>query len=192
MQALVNDAREWCNGRMALLRLPLWLYLAYIGVRQFTSPVEYNSLFGGINLGIHEGGHLLFRAFGEFIHIAGGTIAQLGAPLITMALFFKQRDYFGVAVALGWLSTNLINVGVYMADAQDMVLPLVTVGGSGDQIVGHDWRYLLTKTGLLSYDKGLGLLTRGLGTLAMLVALAAGAWLMWEMSRADGKRRMMV
>ena len=136
-----NDAREWCNGRIWVVRVPLWLYLIYAGVHQFRDPIGYCSLFGGINLGIHEGGHLLFRFFGEFICVAGGTIAQLSAPLITAGIFFWQRDYFGICVALGWLSTNLIGVGVYMADAQDMLLPLVTVGGGSENaVVGHDWR----------------------------------------------------
>lgn len=174
---------------MWFLRAPVWLYLAYVGVQQFMAPVEYCSIFGGINLGIHEGGHLLFRIFGEFICVAGGTLAQLGAPLISMFIFLKQRDYFGIAFCFGWLSTNLVNVGVYMADAQDMILPLVTVGGGGEnQVVGHDWRYLFTKLGLLEHDKTIGMLTRGMGSCAMLVALAAGGWLMWEMYKSDWTR----
>jgi len=189
--ALITDARDWCNGRMWFVRIPLWLYLAYVGWNQFNSPVYYCSLFGGINLGIHEGGHLLFRFAGEFICVAGGTLAQLAAPIITLWIFFKQRDYFGIAVALGWLSTNLINVGVYMADAQDMVLPLVTVGGgSENQVVGHDWRYLFTKLGVLGSDKAIGFLTRATGSGIMLLALVFGAWLMWEMAISDGKRQM--
>lgn len=191
LAAKALDARDWCNGRLWFVRLPLWIYLAYVGVQQFLDPVGYSSLFGGINLGIHEGGHLLFRFVGEFICVAGGTIAQLSAPLIAMFIFYKQRDYFGIAVAMGWLSTNLVGVGVYMADARDMALPLVTVGGgSENQVVGHDWRYLFTKLGLLEQDKLIGMLTRGLGSLTMLAALALGAWLIWEMFRSDGKRRM--
>lgn len=189
----VADMRDWCNGRMWFLRVPLWLYLAYVGYHQFLNPIYYNSLFGGINLGIHEGGHLLFRIFGQFICVAGGTVAQLSAPIISMWLFLKQRDYFGIAVCLGWLSTNLIGVGVYMADAQDMQLPLVTVGGgSENQIVGHDWRYLFTKLNLLEQDKSIGLLTRGLGSITMLVALLFGAWLIYEMYSSDGIRKLKV
>lgn len=187
---LIADARDWCNGRMWLVRLPLWLYLLYVGVNQFQHPIDYCSLFGGINLGIHEGGHLLFRFLGQFICVAGGTIAQLSAPLITVGIFFSQRDYFGICVAFGWLSTNLIGVGVYMADARDMLLPLVTVGGGGEnQVVGHDWRYLFTKLGVLEHDKTIGMLTRGMGSLSMLAALLGGAWLLWRMCRSDGLRK---
>lgn len=191
LESVIADARDWCNGRMWFPRVPLWLYLAYVGARQFASPELYCSLFGGINLGIHEGGHLLFRFAGEFICVAGGTLAQLSAPVISAWIFAKQRDYFGIAVCLGWLSTNLVNVGVYMADARDMALPLVTVGGgSENQVVGHDWRYLFTHLGVLEFDTTIGFLTRALGSGVMLAALIAGAWLIWEMARSDGKRRM--
>ena len=45
---------------------------------------HYYGLFDGINLGIHEGGHLLFRPFGEFLCIADGTICQLAAPGVSI------------------------------------------------------------------------------------------------------------
>ena len=179
------DISEWCTGRSWAVRLPLWLFFAYVGARQFADNM-YPSLFGGINLGIHEGGHLLFRAFGEFLCIAGGTILQLAAPLISMFVFLKQRDYFGIAICFGWLSTNLINVGVYMSDALDMALPLVTVGDNGG-LVTHDWRYLFTKLGLLSQCRTVGWLTIQLGNLSMLVCLAGAAWLMWKMFAAPKK-----
>src|SRR5271167_2477688 len=119
MSRWTTHVREWCKGKSALLRLPLLIYFAYVGYRQYEEPVDYNSIFGAINLCIHEGGHLLARPFGnEFFHIAGGTILQLAAPLICMAILLRQGDHFGVPFSLGWLSTNLINVGVYMADAR--------------------------------------------------------------------------
>jgi hypothetical protein len=187
IQRLLADVWNWCQGRMWIVRAPLLAYLAYVGVRQFLSPLEYNSIFGGINLGIHEGGHLLFHFAGEFVCVAGGTIAQLSAPVIAMFGLLKQRDYFGIAFCVGWLSTNLISVGVYMADARDQVLPLVTVGGGSGEII-HDWHYLFTKLGVLAHDKTIGLLTRGLGSGVMLFALIAGGWMLWEMFRSESKR----
>jgi hypothetical protein len=162
--------------------VPVWLYLAYVGVEQFQHPLEFHSLFAAINLCIHEGGHLLFRPFGDTLHIAGGTIAQLGAPIISMSVLLKQRDYFGITVCLGWLSTNLIGVGVYMADARDQALPLVSAEG-GDGAIIHDWNYLFGDLGLLGADKTIGLFTRGLGSAAMILALLTGGWLILEMFR---------
>lgn len=174
-----DDVLNWCRGRSALARLPLLIFLAYVGARQFWDP-EYHSLFGAINLGIHEGGHLLFRSFGKFVCVAGGTFLQLFAPLASIFMFLKQRDYFAIAVCLGWLSTNIVNVGVYMADAERMALPLVTVGNHNG-IVIHDWRYLLSKFGLLGHCESLGWLTRQIGNSTMLLCLILGGWLLWQM-----------
>jgi hypothetical protein len=112
-------------------RLPVWLYLAYVGVRQFFEPVEYWSLFAPINMCIHEGGHLLCRPFPQFIHVAAGTLAQLAAPVAATLILAKQRDPFGMTFCFGWLSTNFVAVGVYMADARARELPLVTAEGVG-------------------------------------------------------------
>ena len=185
---LIAEIRDWCRGLLWYVRLPVWLYLLYAGVRQFREPVDYYSLFAAINLCIHEGGHLLFRPFGDFMHIAGGTILQLSAPVISMYILLQQRDYFGISFCLGWLSTNLIGVGVYMADARDMELPLVSAEGGGDNSnIIHDWNYLFGRLGLLNDDKIIGFLTRGLGSGVMALALISGVWLMWEMGRPGSR-----
>ena len=183
-ERLLDDVRDWCRGRMWVVRIPLLLYFCYIGIKQFGDPM-YTSIFGGLNLGIHEGGHLLFRSGGQFLYVAGGTILQLFAPLASMIMFFRQRDYFAIAVCLGWLGTNFAGVGLYMADAEKMVLPLVTVGDS--PIVTHDWRFLFTKFGLLSHCEGIGGLMRGLGHLSILFCVIAGSWLCWMMYRLPPK-----
>jgi hypothetical protein len=180
----IADIRDWCRGRSALGRLPVLIYFAYVGYRQYQEPVEYNSWFGAINLCIHEGGHLLMRPFGnEFLHVAGGTGLQLAAPVICMLVLLKQGDYFGIPFCLGWLSTNLVGVGVYMADARARELPLVTAegAGSGDAIATHDWAYLFGNFGLLDYDTTIGFATRALGSVAMVLALLIGAWMLGMM-----------
>jgi hypothetical protein len=123
---------------------------------------------------------LLFRSLGQFICVAGGTFLQLFAPIASMVMFLKQRDYFAIAICFGWLSTNIMGVSVYMADAEEMVLPLVTVGNHNG-IVTHDWRFLLSKFGLMSHCEELGWLTRQAGNLSMLVCLGLGGWLLWQM-----------
>jgi hypothetical protein len=175
------DIRDGCRGQSALLRLPILLYFAYVGYRQFWEPVDYVSAFAAINLCIHEGGHLLMRPFGnEFLHIAGGTAMQLAAPLICMYILLGQREYFGIPFCLGWLSTNLIGVGVYMADARARELPLVTAEGAGssDALTTHDWAYLFGYFGLLRHDTEIGLWTRAAGTAVMIAALLIGFWML--------------
>jgi len=48
-------------------------------------------------------------------------------------MFFRQRDYFAIAFCLGWLSTNLVGVGFYMADANAMQF----AAGHGRKRRGH-------------------------------------------------------
>jgi hypothetical protein len=186
----IERVRAGCHGRNWVIPLAAWLYLAYAGVRQFNDPVNFNSLFWGINLAIHEGGHLLMRPLGnELLHVAGGTLLQLAAPIISLFILGGQRDYFGVSFCFGWLSTNLIGVGVYMADARARELPLVSAEGAGSsQAVTHDWAYLFTQFGLMEHDTQIGLVTRGLGTASMAVALIGGAWTIWEMFRSTDKQ----
>ncbi|MFQ5504708.1 MAG: hypothetical protein ACE5F1_07935 [Planctomycetota bacterium] len=171
-------ATSWCRGRSASLRLPLLLYLGYVCVR-CTFDNGYWSLIAPLNLGVHELGHFVFAPLGQFLAAAGGSILQCLVPLIGMGMFFKQQDYFAIAVALLWLSTNLFYVAWYMADARQMAIPLVTVGG-GDAT--HDWNYLLSGLGLLRWDGVLSGIVSLLGTASMLVGLLGGAWLLWTMA----------
>jgi len=178
-----DDAIQWCRGRNWLLRLPVSLMLGYFGIAQAINPNSW-TLFSGINLPIHEGGHLLFRMFGwEFLHAAGGTLLQLFAPIASAVVFSKQRDYFAIAFCFAWLSTNVVSMGVYMADAEAMQLPLVTAEGGGF-IVNHDWHFLLSQLGLLHHCEAIGWLTRQAGNLVMIGALGLCGWLMAQMYSA--------
>lgn len=177
---LRDDAAEWCQGRNWGLRIPLWLLLAALGVLQAVNPQAWTP-FSGINLPLHEGGHLLFRLLGwEFLHVAGGTMLQLFAPLASAYMFLRQRDYFAIAFCFGWWSTNLTSTGVYMGDAMAQQLPLVTAEGGGGDII-HDWEFLFSRLGLLRHCEAIGWLTRQAGTLVMLAALVFGGWLIFRM-----------
>lgn len=181
LASIQGAVEEWCEGRSWIPRAVLLLWLGWIGVRSVADPL-YESWFGALNLGLHEAGHLLFSWLpGTFLMVAGGTLLQLGAPLISAALFWRQPDYFGVPVCGAWLATNLYNVATYMADARAMDLPLVTVGEGGD--VAHDWNYMLDALGLLSADATLAALARLAAFLTMWGSLAAGAWVLILMRR---------
>jgi hypothetical protein len=184
LQGLTEEIRDWSQGRLWAVRVPLLLWFAYIGVQHFADP-WYNSLFGGINLGIHELGHLLFQPFGQFLAVAGGTITQLAAPVIAGFLFARQPDWFAVTVSGAWLATNLYHVAAYVADARALELPLLSLGG-GDAI--HDWHYLLSHLGILDWDTGLATLLRGLAFLLLWASIAAGAWICWLMLTSRSSR----
>lgn len=173
-----HEVRAWARSRNAWVRLPLVLVLAYIFWRHLVDP-QYSSIFGGLSLAIHEAGHLFLGWFGEWIGVAGGTLFQLGAPVAVGVVFFRQRDWFAVAVALFWLGTNLVNVGIYAGDARDQLLPLVSPT-SAEPL--HDWYYLLTSAGLLRLDRVIGAGFRLLGLASMASALAACGWMLRVMA----------
>ena len=135
---------------------------------------------------MHEAGHVLFSAFGELPEVAGGSISQVAAPLIVALLFLRQREYFGIAVVLAWLSLSLSGLATYIGDARDQVLPLVSMG-SGDPI--HDWHFLLARFGMLGYDRALARFTDFLSAISLVAALALGGWLCNAMRASAGAAR---
>lgn len=184
VRRLIEDASNWATGRMWYVRLPLIIYMAYVTYRHIADPM-YTDLIKALNLAIHEGGHVVFRPFGQFMYMLGGTILQCLAPVLSVGMFLKQRDYFGIAFCFGWLSTNLFDVATYVADARAMRLPLVNLGG-GDVI--HDWNWLLGRMGILHLDTTLAFLLRLAAAANMLVFLTAGTWLLWRMFRTSGRK----
>lgn len=177
----VGRIEEWCVGRVWWGRAVLLIFFGYVGVCHYMDPT-YESIFKGLNLGLHELGHMVFAPFGEFMGIAGGSLFQCLVPLIGMTMFRLQRDYFGIAVAFGWLSTNLFDVATYAEDARSMELPLVSPFGGGGEII-HDWNWLLMATNALQYDHAIAQLLRLSGVTCMLICVLFGAWLCWEMFR---------
>jgi hypothetical protein len=100
-------------------------------------------------------------------------------------MFVRQRDWFGVAFALGWLGTNCFEVAVYAGDAVAKRLPLVTPGG-GEPI--HDWNYILGHFGWLRHTEAVSGAFATAGHVAMAAGLAFGAWLL-ERMLASARRR---
>jgi len=180
------DSREWAEGRFPALRGLLLAIFVYIIMRHLLNP-SYTSIFKGLNLGVHELGHFVFMFFGHFLHMAGGTILQLAVPLGSVFMFLHQRDYFAIAICFGWLSTNLYDVAVYVADARALELPLVSPFG-GDAM--HDWHYLLGELNILHWDIALGKLCRFMGLLSMLICLLYGGWLVYLMIRSFDLNKM--
>lgn len=134
---------------------------------------------------VHEAGHVIFGPFGEMLEVAGGSIMQIATPLIAAALFVRQREYFGISVALAWLSMSLANLAAYIGDARSQDLPLVSMG-SGDPI--HDWHFILGRLGMLGDDHSLARFTLFLGALSLIAAVALGAWLCAAMRHLRAKQ----
>jgi len=180
---LRRDAAQWCQEQSKLSlfwRAPLWAYLVFAGLHHLISP-DAGDLFALLTPGVHELGHFLFTWCGEFFYMAGGSLAQIAAPLIALGMFWGQRDFFALAVGGFWLASSAFNLANYIADARaqelELVSPMSALGG-GEPI--HDWHYLLSHLGLLRFDISLGWLVRAEAALVLIASLAWGGWILWR------------
>ena len=123
---------------------------------------------------IHEGGHLLFRFFGETIAVAGGTFLQLAVPLMLASYFILHRQVQGTAFCVFFFFEQFLPISVYMADARAQELPLLTVGDT-DYVI-HDWNFLFTKFGVIEHDTQIAHAFRVMGWVGMLATVAWMAW----------------
>lgn len=105
-----------------------------------------------LNLLIHEGGHGIFRIFGDFIYTLGGTLMQIIIPSLCVWYAVSNKKKFLVQLFILWLGQNLMNISVYAADARERLLPLL-----GGNKVYHDWHWMLSRLNILEYDDVIGL-----------------------------------
>jgi len=134
-----------------------------------------------VNLLLHEGGHIIFGFFGQFISMLGGTLMQLLMPAAVAFQFFKTRQLFSASVMGIWFGENFFHIAQYMRDARTMNLPLV---GGGV----HDWNYLFSRLGLLPYDQLIGTLTWGLGILTIAISMGCGVFVALKTNRGTNRR----
>jgi hypothetical protein len=157
------------------LALAAWLVFYFAFLYQAARGTGLLLLMDGVFIPIHEGGHLLFRFFGEFLNIAGGTFLQLLVPFLLAMYFLFQRHAQGVAFCLFFFFEQFLPISTYMADARAQDLPLLTVGDS--EYVIHDWNYLFGKLGLLQHDTQIAGAVRFIGWMGMIGIVV---WLIWR------------
>lgn len=144
----------WALWGRSLLLVALaiygWRYL-FMGMREL-SDGGIGSDLHNVHLVIHEAGHVIFSPFGDFMHVLGGSLLQVLMPFIWfLAARFKGRDAFAGALCLWLVGNSLLDVAPYINDARALQLMLLG-GGTGQEIEGHDWEYLLTELGCIRKD----------------------------------------
>jgi hypothetical protein len=155
---------QWTLVGWALLWVLMVVWGAYLMDYDWRSGEIMNSFLHKPNLIFHEAGHVLFRPFGEFMSILGGSLFQCLLPLICLIAFLRRNDVIGGAACLWWCGENFLDVAPYIADARALNLPLI--GESSDDMVAmrdlrHDWHNILGQLNLLPAD----------------IAIAHAAWL---------------
>ncbi|HEV2801185.1 MAG TPA: hypothetical protein VGW12_11850 [Pyrinomonadaceae bacterium] len=149
--------RDTLKTVVAVVAALYFLWCAY-------DPYQWH-LIDGVNLVIHEAGHVVFMPFGELLTVAGGSLFQVIVPAVFVGYFYRRRQIYSAALVLFWVGESLLNVSVYAGDALDLQLPLL---GGEDSI--HDWNHLLSSTGLLPATHKIALAIRIAGTLAIFAA----------------------
>jgi hypothetical protein len=158
-----------CVTLVAFIAWSLWI-LRTASVRDASPGSNFLHL---VLLPFHEAGHVLFRPFGAFVMILGGSLGQLLMPIIVgAALLLQRRDAFGAALFLWLLGFSTVDMAVYMYDAFDPKLVLLN-GRTGAESDMHDWQNLFGDMGLLHYAQGIG---RGFGFVGGLTMVAGLAW----------------
>jgi hypothetical protein len=120
----------------------------------------------GINLLVHEAGHIVFSLFGDTVGVPAGPALQLAVPLFVTFQLWRRGESVPAAVSALWSAESLMYTAEYMADANRLALPLI-----GDH--PHDWRLLLDRAGALESAEEIGL---ALHVLASIAAIGAVSW----------------
>ena len=173
---------EWSAGRSPWIRAPLLLWLAWTLVQYWDDP-WHRTIFQGIDLAFHEIGHILWSPLGEFMGMAGGTLTQVLIPVAATAMLYRQRDWFGVAFAIGWLGINCFEIVLYAGDALSRQLPLVSPS-TAEPI--HDWTYMLAELNALQHTEAVAGAWQLAGRSFMLIGILFGARILWHMLAARG------
>jgi hypothetical protein len=145
------------------------------------SRAGWTPWLSNVDLGVHELGHMLAFWAPELLLQAAGSFLQVAVPLGFGGYFWWRRDRFAVVLMLAWAAESLNNVSVYVYDATRMVLPLLGDDGSG---VGHDWRNILSRLGLLRNTDGIAYTVRSLSILLFVAAIGLVVW-GWAKARRE-------
>ena len=90
------------------LSYPKLIFAGLLAIYIFS--ISYDPMQGSfldmVDLPIHETGHLLFRLFGEFMMIAGGSLFQVIVPAVFVGYFWWHEKYYSAAIVLFWVGQS--------------------------------------------------------------------------------------
>jgi hypothetical protein len=169
---------NWIARIVTLAAISLWTIWIWSGTDVAAGEIGSRFLHS-VLIPFHEAGHYaIFRWFGEFIMILGGTLGQHLMPVVLgLALLIKRRDAFGAALFFWLLGFSVIDMAVYMYDAHDPKLMLLT-GRTGAESDSHDWINIFADLNLLNQARGIGVFFGWAGKAMMVAGLAWAAWVL--------------
>jgi len=159
-----------------------WKFLRLDYVQDFSAIG--NSFMHLPNLVFHEAGHVLFRPFGWFMTILGGSLGQLLMPGLLVGLFvFKYHNPFGGAVCTWWLGQSSMDLAPYIDDALDQKLVLLGGRTGADAPGNHDWNNILGDLNMLEKHRHFADIADTGGKLLIVLALIWGGILLYRQYR---------
>jgi hypothetical protein len=132
-----------------------------------------------IDLFIHEGGHGVFKIFGQFLYFLGGSLMQVILPVAAIIVFLRTSGLRSLIGTLYWLGHNMINVSIYIADAPKQQLTLIS------RHAMHDWRWLCGYMGIMDSSGDLAAVVSFLGTLSLVGAVGVTVYFIVQDIRAE-------
>ncbi len=135
------------KGILFIAAVTWFLYSWYVGPRH--CPLA--GLFWLLTIGVHEAGHPIFRFLsgGNFaVTIWGGTVMELGVPLLCFFYFLRKGREIQADVCLLWLAMACYSVGQYAGCSLDPVISLLNAGPE----TLPDWDYMHKWLGTEGYE----------------------------------------
>ncbi|RRS30098.1 MAG: hypothetical protein P794_08560 [Epsilonproteobacteria bacterium (ex Lamellibrachia satsuma)] len=121
---------------------------------------------------VHESGHGICYLLHcpEFIMVVNGTIFQLLFPGLIAYYYKRKGNLFAALIALFFVGFSLHYTAWYISTAHEgLILPASKSFLGVDAY--HDFNYMLSSMGLLSYDSMIAGITRFIAYLIMIVSV---------------------
>ena len=140
----------WHYGWKGILFIIVVTYLTY---KWIVGP--HSSPFAGVlylfTIGIHEAGHPIFRMVfmhNFFMTIIGGTVMELGVPLLAFFSFLHRKHEIQADVCILLLAIACYSVGHYAGCSLD---PFISLLNGGPETL-PDWDYMHKWFGTEGYE----------------------------------------
>ncbi len=171
-----DHRRSWTDlaGRTALLLFLIGWSWRYFRIR-LVDLGENPGVMHLVHLVFHEAGHTITGVLTDnrtAVVFMGSGMQVLVPLVITVAFYIKNQDAFGTAIGLWWTGHAALDVAPYIADARSLNLQLLS-GGTGKEVEGHDWEYLLTHWHAMGRDV---YIAAHVATVARTVMIIAFLW----------------
>lgn len=183
LKALILHVPDEVDALHVYARAALLAGLVVYGLRLMAMDVRSwemaSSLIHLPMVPIHEFGHVLFRPFGEFMMLLGGSLVQAGLPLVLGGIFLvRNRDPYAAAVMLWWAAVAVMDTAPYIYDAQEPSHVLLT--GRTGETGAHDFIDVLGDLGLLKKAQAVGYAVHRVGAVMLFASLAWAAVIVWR------------